>query len=208
MHNDDRYADINNDREYPPLTRDAAHKAALRILRALGSPSLCAVRANVYGDATHLPTRKVLAGIYRRWTDGGKTGRKCWASTKPTTGHDKGWGRLIHDVSHMLQQYRHPKLRPHDSTHHQIERDVQVYVEAQGMLSPTPKPTVQGRNSEAYRAARYVNVCERLKRWESKRKRAETAIRKLSRQKRRLELMREQRSTFSQIEADTMRAAT
>lgn len=201
MHNDTRYADINNDREYPPLTRDAAHKVAQRILRALGSPSLCAFRqvcSPFVGDP-YLPTRKDLARIYRSWTEGGKTGRKCWASTKPTRGHDKGWGRLIHDVSHMLQQYRHPKLRPHDTTHHQIERDVQVYVETQGMLAV--KPTTKGKDSHAYRAARYVNICERLKRWESKRKRAETAIRKLSRQKRALEL-RVQPVTQSQVEAD------
>lgn len=193
MHNDIRYSDINNGRDYPPLTRDAAHTAALRILEALGSPSLCAFRevcSPFVGDP-YLPTRKDLARIYRRWTDGGKTGRRCWASTKPTRGHDKGWGRLIHDVSHMLQQYRHPKLRPHDSTHHQIERDVQLYVETSGMLDPVPQAIERVRESiEKSRAARYVNLCERLKRWETKRKRAETAIRKLARQKRRLESLR------------------
>lgn len=36
---------------------------------------------------------------------------------------------MIHDVSHMVHAYRHPKERHHGHLHPAIEREVQVYAE-------------------------------------------------------------------------------
>jgi hypothetical protein len=105
-----------------------------------------------------------------------------WISTKPTTGHHKGWGRLIHDVSHIVFARRHPSFRPHDGGHAALEREVAEYVVAKGWLEPKP-----AKPEPDQRSIRYARVCERLKKWESKAKRAETAIKKLRRAKARYE---------------------
>jgi hypothetical protein len=124
--------------------------------------------------------------IYHRYADRRDGwGRTCWASTKPTQGHDKGWGRLIHDLSHIIHEYRHPKERPHGPLHSGIEREVQQYVEAHGWLAPQPesvKPTLTER-----RADRLASIEQRIARWERKHKRATRALAKLTRQRRAIE---------------------
>jgi hypothetical protein len=183
----ERYADINNGRSYPPLTRLAAGKYAQAILRSsLGSPCECAPLFRKLDGTLAYPRRVDLMYSYRLLTQetDGRLGRACWASTKQTTGHDRGWGRLIHDVSHLLMRYRHPKFRPHDPPHDQIERDVQTLVELSGWLASPPAPSAQAvaefrrqRSQE-----RLESMRTRLAKWTAKRKRAETAIKKLTRQ--------------------------
>jgi hypothetical protein len=61
--------------------------------------------------------------------------RMCWASTKPTTGHHKGWGRMIHDASHRVFRWRHPSFKPHDGGHATLEREMAEYVMRKGWLT-------------------------------------------------------------------------
>jgi hypothetical protein len=177
MHNDPRYAVINNGRPYPPLTRNEAHEFATKLLRAFGDPKECAVRSDMVGNTerTWDATRGELDRIYYRWVGGNRgsatLGRKCWAATKPTTGHFKGWGRLIHDVSHMVHRYRHPKARPHAHGHEAIELAVMRYVEAHGWLIEEPKTRDNSHKMLALQ--------ERILRWESKERRAKNALKKL-----------------------------
>lgn len=185
MHNDPRYTDINDPtRVYPRLTRDEAHEFALKLLRQFGSPTDAAVRDDGLGGSRYA-TRADLMGIYSRWTAGGKTGRRCWASSKPSTGHRAGWGRLIHDVSHMVHRYRHPKARPHGPGHDAIERDVLTVVLVQGWLAP--KIAVRQPTTDEKRSAKLASVLAGIERWERKEKRAANALKKLRARKRRLE---------------------
>jgi hypothetical protein len=128
------YADINNDRVYPPLSRIEAGEAARELIRVFGDPEDAAYRSGysfaMGGPYAWRAKRSELRRILRWWTDGHKSGaRRVWVSRVPTSGHDKGWGRLIHDVSHMIHKYRHPNQKPHGNLHPQIEREVQIYVE-------------------------------------------------------------------------------
>jgi hypothetical protein len=110
--------------------------------------------------------------------------RVCWAATKPTTGHHKGWGRLVHDASHKIFQHRHPNARPHDGGHAALEREMAQYVVARGWLEPKAKPARPSTIER--RTARLARTEAALIRWESKRKRAETAIKKLTARRRAL----------------------
>lgn len=118
------YADINNDRVYPTLTRAEAGKIAKELVKVFGRSSDAAPRW--YGNAR----RGELSKKLRWWTSNHRSGaRRVWVATEPTRGHRRGWGRLIHDVSHMVHEYRNPKFKPHDHLHAQVEREVQVHVE-------------------------------------------------------------------------------
>lgn len=164
--NDPRYAPVaaSLPDRLPPISRLEAERAARGICRAFGKVALG-------GPSQLYPVR--FTG----------TARRCWISPHETTGHYKGWGRLIHDLSHRIFERRHPTFRPHDGGHATLEREIAEYVVRAGWLDgrlkskQKPKPDV--------RAVRYQRVCERLDRWQAKLRRAQTAIRKLSRAKRR-----------------------
>jgi hypothetical protein len=145
----------------PAITMDQALRAYRRLVRAFGG-----VRHGPVG--MERPVR-----AYR------ESGRRCWASTKPTNraNHDNGWGRLIHDASHYVFQRRHPNFRPHDSGHATLEREMSQYVVSHCMLDkyrPAPKKRLT-------HDAKIAKCRDSIKRWESKAKRAQTALRKLKR---------------------------
>lgn len=199
MRGDERYTDINQ-KTYPPITRADAGRFALKIVRHFGSPNDAAYRSGFDGVAIR-PTRAELMRIYRRYADRrDRWGRTCWASTKATRDHHKGWGRLIHDVSHIIHEFRHPKERPHGPLHSGIEREVLRYVEAQGWLEPT-KPIKSSLTLDQRRINKSINLQARLKRWETKHKRAITAIRKIKRSLARLDKLATRRTTDASLDA-------
>lgn len=112
--------------------------------------------------------------------------RRCWISTKPTSGNDRGWGRLVHDVSHRIFARYYPSRRSHDPLHARYETDVAAYVVEQGWLDGKlkPPPKVKTRASTSVKLER---VDAAIKRWTSKAKRAQTALSKLRAKRRRLE---------------------
>jgi hypothetical protein len=146
----------------PPITREEARRAVARLYRKFGK----------------LDSGRVLKP---------HPVRRCWISTEPTSGHWKGWGRLIHDVSHHIFGRVYPNKRPHDKLHSHYESEIARYVAStdwlQGGLKPKQKrkPTLDERRAE--KARRYEDA---LKRWRAKAKRADTAIRKYERSLKRL----------------------
>lgn len=196
MDNDPRYADINNGRGYPALTRADAYKAALKILRHFSDPKNAAMREGMGGQPVEAYRGQLMA-IFRRWLGNTRQlgsskglGRTCWAATRPTCGHRKGWGRLIHDVSHMIHEYRHPKERPHGHLHSAIEREVQTFVDVTQMpaeFTARARDAAKRPSTDERRHVRLGALHMRLKRWESKQRRAENAAKKLRRQIRALE---------------------
>lgn len=165
---DPRYADINAV-AFPSCSREESARACKRILKKFGKKSL--------GSA--LQTKDAT------WP---RAVRRCWISPRPTTGHHKGWGRLIHDLAHVIFRARHPTFRPHDPGHDTLEREILIFCQESGFLDgrllpfQKPKPT-----TEQKRAKRLASVDARLTRWHAKHKRAATAIQKLVRERRRLE---------------------
>lgn len=190
MNDDPRYAAINDGRSYPPLSRAEAGGYARMLLKRFGSPADAAMRGDGQGGGVPA-TRKELERIYQRYIDHHRQGwgRRCWASSAPTVGNDTGWGRLIHDVSHILQEYRHPGLRPHDPGHEAIELAVLKHLESNLFLQPKPRPAKP--NIEQRRSSKLAAIAERIQRWESKLKRAQTALRKLNRQRKCVERARQ-----------------
>ena len=104
--------------------------------------------------------------------------RRCWVSLKGRRS-DKGWHRLVHDISHMASREQFPRERPHGPHHAKIEREMVEYVLAQGWLdgrlrkkAPTPKPKTDGD--------KVARLHARVALWDSKRRRAENALKKLA----------------------------
>lgn len=115
---------------------------------------------------------KLVSGNRYTWT---QSGVFC-VNPKRTGASQPGWHDLVHMMSHHCARRLHPTAKPHGPQHHFIEKEMVEYVIKSGWLDgklkpkpPAPKPTEHDK------------VLIGLKRWEAKRKRAETAIRKLKR---------------------------
>ena len=138
----------------PPITRDEARRAAAKLMRHFDN--------NTSG----------------RWV------RRCWIATKPTNpslyrGRLRGWHRLVHDVSHRVWQRESPASRRHHRFHAELEQEMVQYVLTSGWLAGTLK--TQSRAAPSSPDQKRARLLTAVKRWESKRKRAETALKKLRR---------------------------
>jgi hypothetical protein len=97
---------------------------------------------------------------------------------------DGGWHELVHLLSHYCAHKLFPNAKGHGPQHAEVERDMITHVVQSGWLDgklkrpETPKPDRKVKKLDS--------VERRLKLWETKRKRAETAIRKLRAQQKRL----------------------
>lgn len=163
MHGDPRYA-TPNAITYPPVTRKAILPYYQKLIRAFGK--LAEMPVGIQEARTRNYTR-----------DRRSAARRCWASTKPSSGHGNGWGRMIHDASHEIFEVRHPRARPHDGGHATLEREMAAYVEARGWLVQTAKPVTPKLDA----TAKLARIEAAIIRWNAKRKRAETALKKLHR---------------------------
>lgn len=172
MNNDPRYVPVEEALPaiLPPITREEAKRAVRKLFAHFGNPE--------HGSA--LQTRKARNRYGADCRDGV---RKVWVSAKCTPGsnHDRGWGRLIHDVSHDLFAQRCPTLRPHNNAHALVEVEVARYVVAQGWLDGKLRPKVKAPPTlDERRLAELANLDKRIAKWETRAKRAQTALRKLN----------------------------
>lgn len=143
--------------------------------------------------------RRIATMIYRRFRSDRRYRftdwevRRVWLSKTPTlaSNHSKGLGRLVHDLSHRIFRATYPNRRPHDPLHAKYETDVAAYVAGLAIVRtlanpPPPKPKKPAPTLEQKHAAELLKVEAAIKRWTTKAKRAETALRKLKRKQRRL----------------------
>lgn len=170
MNGDPRYSGVGRTlpQVLPPLSMKAAARAYNRLIRA-------------FGGAAHMPVGVAEARGGRPIRLKRTLADRCWASTKPTVGHRKGWGRLIHDASHDVFARRHPHARPHDGGHATLECEMAAYVAARpewlhGKLEPVKRVTVRPDN-----AIKLARVEAAIIRWDAKARRAKTALAKLNR---------------------------
>jgi len=163
-------------RVLPPLTAHEAERAARAIYRKFAKPD---GRKKPFGARTY----------YRRdWCGRTTTAkhRRCWLSTKPTAGNDRGWGRLIHDCSHDIFRLTYPNRNPHDPLHAPFEIDIARYVVERGWLDGKLKPKAKVKPTrEQKRATDLARTEAAIARWTTKKKRAETALKKLATKRRR-----------------------
>ena len=166
--NTERYQSIDDTLPdtLPAITREEADRANRLLCKHFGRKSL--------GPVT------MLADVYP-----GRT-RVCWLSPKPTHGsnHFKGWGRLIHDISHRIFRRRHPHFRPHDGGHATLEREIAQYVVTRGWLEGKLKSRaapLKKLSADERRALLLQRTQANLARWQAKSRRAENAIKKLKR---------------------------
>jgi len=105
----------------------------------------------------------------------------------PNGQHFGGWKDLVHGLSHHCHRRKFPGHKPHDGrgTHAFIEKEMIEHVVNSGWLDgKLKKPERVKPGKAAVQATRHARVLASIKRWESKRKRADTALKKLARQKR------------------------
>jgi hypothetical protein len=155
-----RYVKVNGSwpTTLPPMTGQEAKSAAKRLYRlAMGRPFKGPIR--------------VASGNRHTWLRYGEM----------IVNPDQGWDRFVHDLSHYFFRRLHPALRPHDWRHAHLERQLIETVVSKGWLKgklrrePKPKPDI--------RLVRHQRVLVRIKAWERKLKRAQTALRKLQKTK-------------------------
>jgi hypothetical protein len=162
----DRYDNVNDlwsAVPAPAITRVEAERAARRLFRK-------------FGRKTGYPRQRRDAKL--------RTVRRCWISSKPSTGIARGWARLVHDVSHEIFRLRYPDLLPHNPLHSKLEHEIASFVAGSGWMAGALKPAT--KEPAELHAAKLSNVDAAIKRWDSKLRRARTALKKLARQRARL----------------------
>lgn len=150
-----------------PITRLEAERAARRIFKRFGK--VADGSPNMTGPAE-----------FRRV-------RACWVSLKGNR-IDKGWPRLVHDVSHDIWEKRHPSAKPHGPAHAALELEITRHVLEAGWIQGRLRPPEPAKLTAAERQAKRLReTIAAIARWESKQRRAERALRKLRARRRRLE---------------------
>jgi hypothetical protein len=94
-----------------------------------------------------------------------------------------GWKEITHSISHHAARRLHPHARPHSGQHAFLERTLAEHVVKSGWLDGKLKRPEQPKAEVDQRAIRAVRVQARIDTWERKKRRAETALRKLTRQR-------------------------
>jgi len=121
----------------------------------------------------------ILASGNRRTWYGSKSGT---IRVNPDERGSGGWHEIVHSVSHMAAYSLYKEAHGH--RHAFIERELIDYVVKSGWLegkllrAKKPKPQIDKKEQ------RLASINARIKRWESKRKRAETALKNLRKQQR------------------------
>lgn len=137
----------------PPITREEAERAALRLARHF-----------------KFSFRRV---------------RRCWIAAKPPYHRlNRGWRRLVHDLSHTRFEQLYPRKRAHDPLHARYEAEMVSYVLASGWLDGTlrPKPKAKPAPKDAD-AVKLTRTIAAIKRWRTKERRAKTALAKLEKRR-------------------------
>lgn len=159
---DPRYIPVNTLHAlgYPPCSRHEAEQARKILFHEFGKlTDACALRATPMWKNMNI----------RQDT------KRCWVSLKPTTGDNKGWGRLVHDIGHRVYAFRNPKAQSHGPGEEHIEMAVAEYVRA-NFLKGELKLRIKAKPDKL------LTLNARLESWQKKAKRAENAIKKLNKQ--------------------------
>lgn len=114
---------------------------------------------------------KITSGRRRTWPRSG-----VWIVNPNERG--RGWAEIVHSVSHWAQRRFWRSEDPHGPRHVWLERELSEYVIANFLAGQLARPAKTKPDAKVVRAAR---IAARIRAWEAKARRAETALRKLRR---------------------------
>ena len=153
--------------EIPPITKEEAFKAYKLLTRKFGS-------------------KKVWSEYYNKWETkklyiGRRRPRRCWICLSGNCNLlDRGWRRLVHDISHRVYDFRFPQSsRDHNIAQARIEQEMAQYVIDSGWLDGKlkSKPKVKPTKDEK-KLVKVKNLCKLISSWEKKEKTAQTYLKK------------------------------
>lgn len=155
---DDAWGDI----KLPPITEAEAHKVFDKLVGKFG------------GKAMRKPW----------WAS---RMNRAWASTTPydtaISQRHRGLAAAVHDAGHWVHKKLHPIAKTHCHPHAVLEKAMIEHVVAKGWHIPKPKPAKKVK-AKPTREERLAHAQLLLARWMAKKRRAETAIKKLERKRR------------------------
>ena len=149
----------------------AGARRLVRLALTLGPPNSPKLKASRHKFA-------LTSGNRYTWT---RRGVFYVNPDKPEWGVGRGWKTMCHDISH----WAHRRLyggKPHTSQHAFIERKLAEHVIQSGWLDGKLKREPKDQPPANLQAARATRIEGRIKAWESKKRRAEKALKKLRRQ--------------------------
>lgn len=158
--------------DMPKLDGDEAIRAARLLIRE---------GFRYYGMTAEMKRKrkfKLTSGNRHTWPR-----RGVWA-VNPNYSHRPGWQGMVHSISHWVHARAYPNRRGHDGTHSIIEKHLIEHVIAEGWLAGKLKREAKAKPERNVKAERHANVKAKMVKWEAKRKRAETALKKLRAQDR------------------------
>ena len=95
---------------------------------------------------------------------------------------EHGWRGMVHSLSHTFHYRLRPNDSPHSDNHRSLEREMIGYVIERGWLDGKLKPEPKAPKPTAAEQKR-LHVEALIKAWETKARRADTALKKLRKQK-------------------------
>jgi hypothetical protein len=131
--------------------------------------------------------KEIPTGYQPRWA---RRSRRCWASTKRTASNlDSGIRRIVHDIGHVINdEGTAGKKKTHWHGHATLELEMAQWVISKGWHKPKqPKAKPAKPAPHELRAQKLDATRAKIKRWQTKAKRAATALRKLRARERGLE---------------------
>jgi hypothetical protein len=100
------------------------------------------------------------------------------------SGLEGGWRDLVHMLSHYCHRQLWPRHKPHGPNHHFIEKEMVEYILKSGWLDGRLKPKSKAKpDAKSVAATRLAQLDASAKRWTTKLRRANTALRKIARQR-------------------------
>jgi len=158
------YDDVNNawgGQPLPPITAERSRQVFGKLVRRFG------------GRKMRMPS----------WS---RRLNRSWAAPKGTSTDRprlNGMPRMVHDASHWVYGRLHPTFKTHSAAHAALEKQMIECVLAEGWYLPKVAPTP---TADEKIAAELAKAEASIKRWTTKAKRADTALRKLRRREKNL----------------------
>ena len=152
----------------PACTYEEALKAHKLLVRKFG----------LKRNASWRPYLKAMSPKYKP--------RKCWvALSGDVSSLDRGWRRLIHDTSHNVFDYRHPRIHfSHSAKQAELELEMINYVKSSGWLEGSLKSQVLSKEEKKFEKVEHFKKL--LNKWEAKQKFASTFVKKYKQRLKRL----------------------
>lgn len=175
--------------DFDPVTYAEVNKVwagvKLAPITVAESHVLCRKLLRKFGPKNKLRPGRILLPWFL-----GRPNRSWGRTTESYDRHHvrQGLPKMVHDTSHWVHEKLHPHAKTHCAPHAALEKAMAEHVVAQGWHLPKAKPVAPPKPSKAeVRAGKLAQTDAAIRRWETKAKRAATALRKLRRRKAGLE---------------------